>query len=105
MRRYKVKCKDSREVVVGDLVMDTSISARALEVVTVHCKDVVVVLKRQDNGRKEKFYVEKKRLVFWDSKIQDKLRCLNDKRGDLSERIREIDQIMRNIEELFVGCE
>ena len=50
MRRKKTY-KECREVVVGDLVMDNSISARALEVVTVLHEDVVVTLKRQDNGR------------------------------------------------------
>jgi len=104
MRRKKTY-KECREVVVGDLVMDNSISARALEVVTVLREDVVVVLEIQDNGRKEKFYVDKRTLVFWDSEIQDKLKSLNDKRRDLSERIREIDQIMKNVEESFIGCE
>ena len=104
MRRKKTY-RECREVVVGDSVMDNSISARALEVVTVLHEDVVVTLKRQDNGREEKFHIDKKRLVFWNPEIQDKLKHLYDKRRDLSERVREIDQVIKNVEESFVGCE
>jgi hypothetical protein len=96
-------CKESRDVVVGDLVFDSSISSRALEVIIVRSKDVVTSLKGKDETFQ--FCLEKKRLVFWDSEVQDKLKSLYDKRGDLHERTRELDETIKSIEESFIGCE
>jgi hypothetical protein len=106
--RYK-KYGEYKKVAVGDLVMDTSVSSRPLEVAIVNSKNVVVVLKGQDETTHEEkafqFCLQKKRLAFWDLEKQNKLEYLYNKRGDLSERIWDLDKVIKNIEESYIGCE
>ena len=104
-RRDKVKCNESREVTVGDLVMQSSISSRvALKVTKIYLETVDALY--EGESKPFQFYqVRKDSLIFWDEESQNKIKRLRERRGELEERIREINQTIESIKESFVGCE